>query len=124
MGCRGALSFFSPPLTFPVTTLSSFKSYRKTQAAIADCSVTDANENKEGSDNLLLSESFSAHQWKERDRGRKKGKRVNDAEMEGILRQEHPVLNSSFPVQILKKNSTEENVFDEISRNALRSHSE
>lgn len=60
------------PLTVAVTTPSSLQGYRKTRAVITDCLMTDAKENKEGSDNLLQSAEFSADSRKGRDSDRKR----------------------------------------------------
>lgn len=53
------LSFFPMPMTVPVTTLSSFESYRKTQAVIADCLMTAAERTKRA---LIASSSVKGFQ--------------------------------------------------------------
>lgn len=62
-------SLFSLPLTTAVTTLSSFQGYRKTQAVITDCLMTDAKGTKRSLITLLHSFQQTSgniqSQWKE-----------------------------------------------------------
>lgn len=77
---RLAPSFFSLPLTVAVTTLSSFQGYRKTQAVIADCLMTDAKGTKRALITSSTVKTFQQTSGKTETQG--KEERVNDVEME------------------------------------------
>lgn len=80
--CRAAVAFVSLPLTVAVTTPSSLQGYRKTQAVIADCLMTDAKGTKRALIASSLVKTFQQAGGKMKRQRREE--RVNDVEMESF----------------------------------------